>query len=120
MSRKSGIDFADIAANLYAIIITGVIIWAIGATIASVFKSDTDQQSSTLPSSSTTTASDDQNQSRTPTTTNVDTSDQEANGHCDDVTSYDYNWDNDVKCTRPDGSVFYTDYAGGRAYDPNF
>ena len=35
---------------------------------------------------------------------------------CIDVTSYDYNWDNDVKCTNPDGSVFYTDYAGGRKY----
>ena len=31
---------------------------------------------------------------------------------CVDVTSYDYNWDNDMLCTRSDGSRFYTDYAG--------
>lgn len=35
---------------------------------------------------------------------------------CEDVTSYDYNWDNDMRCTRPDGSVFYTDYAGAAQY----
>ena len=34
---------------------------------------------------------------------------------CIDVTSYDYNWNNDMKCTRPDGSVFYTDYEGARS-----
>jgi hypothetical protein len=39
---------------------------------------------------------------------------------CIDVTSIDYNWDNDVLCTRPDGSKFYTDYAGGHANDPSF
>lgn len=39
---------------------------------------------------------------------------------CIDVTSYDYNWKNDVLCTRPDGSKFYTDYAGGRRNDSNF
>ena len=37
--------------------------------------------------------------------------------HCEDITSYDYNWQNDFKCTRPDGSVFYTDEAGARAQD---
>lgn len=31
---------------------------------------------------------------------------------CQDVTSYDYNWDNDMFCTRPDGSTFYTSYQG--------
>lgn len=36
---------------------------------------------------------------------------------CVDVTTYDYNWDNDMKCTKPDGGVFYTDYAGARKYD---
>jgi hypothetical protein len=35
---------------------------------------------------------------------------------CVDVTSYDYNWDNDMQCTRPDGTVFYTDYAGAATY----
>ena len=39
---------------------------------------------------------------------------------CVDVTSYDYNWDNDVKCTRPDGSVFYTDYSGADQYGYDF
>ncbi len=29
-----------------------------------------------------------------------------ARGTCEDVTSHDYNWDNDMKCTRSDGSVF--------------
>lgn len=31
---------------------------------------------------------------------------------CVDVTSYDYNWNNDVLCTNPDGSTYYTSYAG--------
>lgn len=31
---------------------------------------------------------------------------------CIDVTSYDYNWNNDMLCTRPDGSRYYTSYAG--------
>jgi RecG wedge domain len=39
---------------------------------------------------------------------------------CQDVTSIDYNWDNDVLCTKPDGSTFYTDYSGGHKYDANF
>jgi uncharacterized protein YabE (DUF348 family) len=39
---------------------------------------------------------------------------------CIDVTSYDYNWNNDVLCTNPDGSKFYTNYAGGRRYGYNF
>lgn len=34
---------------------------------------------------------------------------------CQDVTSYDENWQNDMLCTRPDGSQFYTDYAGAAA-----
>lgn len=34
---------------------------------------------------------------------------------CIDVTSYDYNWNNDMLCTRPDGSKFYTNYAGAAA-----
>lgn len=38
-------------------------------------------------------------------------------GSCRDVTSYDYNWDNDMLCTRPNGSTFYTDYAGAEAYE---
>lgn len=38
-------------------------------------------------------------------------------GYCEDVTSYDYNWDNDMLCTRPDGSQFYTNYAGADAYE---
>ena len=36
---------------------------------------------------------------------------------CIDVTSYDYNWDNDMKCTTPDGEVFYTDYEGAAQYE---
>ena len=31
---------------------------------------------------------------------------------CVDITSYDFDWSNDMRCTRPDGTVFYTDYAG--------
>ena len=37
--------------------------------------------------------------------------------HCVDVTSIDYNWQNDFRCTRPNGRVFYTDEAGARAVD---
>ena len=39
---------------------------------------------------------------------------------CKDVTSYDYNWNNDVLCTNPDGSMFYTNYAGADKYGYNF
>lgn len=35
---------------------------------------------------------------------------------CQNVTSYDYNWDNDMLCTREDGSQFYTDYEGADYY----
>lgn len=38
---------------------------------------------------------------------------------CKDVTSYDYNWDNDMLCTRSDGSTFYTSYSGARAAEGN-
>jgi len=38
---------------------------------------------------------------------------------CIDVTSYDYNWENDMRCTRSDGSTFYTDYAGAREFEKN-
>jgi len=41
------------------------------------------------------------------------------NAGCIDVTSYDYNWKNDMLCTRPDGSRFYTDYAGARYFESN-
>jgi hypothetical protein len=40
-----------------------------------------------------------------------------AGTHCVDVTSYDYNWNNDMFCTRPDGSTFYTSYVGAAQYD---
>ena len=33
---------------------------------------------------------------------------------CKDVTSYDNNWDNDMLCTRLDGTTFSTDYEGAR------
>lgn len=39
---------------------------------------------------------------------------------CEDVTTYDQNWQNDVLCTQPDGATFYTDYAGGREADSTF
>jgi hypothetical protein len=40
-----------------------------------------------------------------------------SSGHttCKDVTSYDYNWGNDMLCTKPDGSTFYTSYAGAKS-----
>lgn len=44
----------------------------------------------------------------------------ESDSTCTDVTSYDYDWDDDVLCTRPDGSQFYTNYAGGDSADSNF
>jgi hypothetical protein len=40
-----------------------------------------------------------------------------AAGTCEDVTSYDWNWDNDMKCTRSDGSIFYTDYEGAERFE---
>jgi hypothetical protein len=45
--------------------------------------------------------------------------DDPATGTCEDVTSYDYNWDNDMKCTRSDGSIFYTDYEGADRFERN-
>jgi hypothetical protein len=44
----------------------------------------------------------------------------EANSKCIDVTSIDYDWDDDVLCTQPNGSQFYTNYAGGQTADPSF
>lgn len=35
---------------------------------------------------------------------------------CDDVTSYDDNWDNDMLCTRPDGTQFSTSYDGAKPF----
>lgn len=35
---------------------------------------------------------------------------------CKDVTSYDYNWNNDMLCTRPDGTQFYTSYNDAQSY----
>lgn len=35
---------------------------------------------------------------------------------CDDVTSIDYNWDNDVRCTRQDGTSFYTNYENAKSF----
>jgi hypothetical protein len=40
-----------------------------------------------------------------------------AAGRCKDVTSYDWNWYNDMKCRRSDGSIFYTDYAGAERFE---
>lgn len=53
-------------------------------------------------------------------TTQTDSQSPPPKVTCEDVTSYDYNWDNDVLCTNPDGSTFYTDYAGGRKYGYDF
>jgi hypothetical protein len=44
----------------------------------------------------------------------------ESDSKCTDVTSYDHDWYDDVLCTRPDGSQFYTNYAGGQAADSTF
>ena len=41
-------------------------------------------------------------------------------GTCKDVTSYDHNWNNDMICYRPDGSIFYTNYEGARQYLKQF
>ncbi|MBR2841228.1 hypothetical protein IKE80_00355 [Candidatus Saccharibacteria bacterium] len=34
---------------------------------------------------------------------------------CVDVTSYDYDWDNDMYCASPNGTHFYTNYEGAEA-----
>lgn len=44
----------------------------------------------------------------------------ESGSSCADVTSVDYDWDDDVMCTRPDGTRFYTNYGGGRRADSSF
>ncbi len=36
--------------------------------------------------------------------------------NCQDVTSIDYDWQNDMLCTREDGSQFYTDYEGAAEF----
>lgn len=38
---------------------------------------------------------------------------------CKDVTSYDYDWNNDMLCTRSDGTTFYTSYEGARQAEAN-
>jgi hypothetical protein len=38
---------------------------------------------------------------------------------CRDVTTYDYNWNNDMLCTNIDGSTFYTSYGGASAFLKN-
>lgn len=40
-------------------------------------------------------------------------------GECEDQTSYDYNWDNDMLCKRFDGTTFETDYAGAEEFEAN-
>lgn len=35
---------------------------------------------------------------------------------CDDVTSNDYNWNNDMLCTNTDGTRFYTSYGGAKDF----
>ena len=39
-----------------------------------------------------------------------------AGRRCWDVTSYDYDWSNDVLCQRVDGFRFYTSYSGADAF----
>lgn len=36
---------------------------------------------------------------------------------CTDVTSYNYDWQDDVYCTAPDGTQFYTSYEGASYYE---
>lgn len=36
---------------------------------------------------------------------------------CTDVTSYNYNWQDDMYCTAPDGTHFYTSYEGASYYE---
>ena len=38
-------------------------------------------------------------------------------GECLDVTSFDENWNNDMKCKRGDGTTFYTDYDGAAEFE---
>jgi len=38
-------------------------------------------------------------------------------GTCNDQTSYDHNWNNDMLCKRLDGSTFETDYAGANEFE---
>lgn len=42
---------------------------------------------------------------------------KELSATCKDVTSYDYNWDNDMLCTRTDGSRFYTSYEDAKNFN---
>jgi hypothetical protein len=44
-------------------------------------------------------------------------SDEPSAGECTDVTSIDYNWDNDMLCKRQDGSTFHTDYGGAEEFE---
>jgi hypothetical protein len=42
-----------------------------------------------------------------------------AAGTCEDQTSMDHNWDNDMLCKRSDGSTFETDYSGAEEFEAN-
>lgn len=48
----------------------------------------------------------------------TDTPTHSAGTHCIDVTSYDYNWDNDMLCTRPDRSKILHELRGCGAVRP--
>lgn len=102
-------DAGDVLGGLYMLAIVGVVVWAIGAAIYDAISADS-------PSNGTVQASE-----ITPTSNSTGPAPavitpEPTKVTCIDVTSYDYNWNNDMKCTNPDGTVFYTDYSGASVY----
>lgn len=117
-------------ANFYHIVII-VLVVAVGALSVKLISLSRQNDQGNISASShkttgsnqgpgSTTGTDQQASGTTTSETNTSTSYNSDKTTCQDVTSYDYNWENDVLCTRPDGSTFYTDYAGGYSNDPNF
>ena len=103
----SKIDWSELGGTILTIVflagIAGLIIWPL------IHK----------PSTSSETGTDATMSSQVPLTNENEDYDDESSGTCIDVTSYDYNWNNDMLCTRNDGSEFYTDYSGARAFESN-
>jgi spore germination protein YaaH len=107
---------------IVATVALAFIVLLLGVSLYAANKEDTSKAASTPTTSNTSTTGELTDSTTAPaaTITPVATPAAKTTASCDDVTSYDHNWQNDVKCTRPDGSTFYTDYAGGREADPSF
>ena len=115
MASRSNWEIGEIFGFLYLI---GLIVFVVWVILSPASSPTTDSTPTSRTGSSTVQPANVGNNSfETDTETTSRTVTPVSKGTCIDVTSYDNNWNNDMKCTRPDGTVFYTDYAGAREYE---